>query len=379
MSLLLYFASGIPFVLGAALCALAPLLARVERPAARRGGRAFVIAGLLLISLSATPMPLWLASAGAIAGLAWLLVGVRRSRRAPRVRLALDAALAVLSLLALALELPHQLMPRLEAGNLTRLCVIGDSLSAGIRDGERTWPRVLAETHGLNVSSLARAGATTDDARRQAEALPENAGVVMILIGGNDVLNGRSSADFERNLNAAVATASRKAAAVVMLELPVPPLANRFTAIQRDVARRHRAHLIPKRVLALLLADSANTSDGLHLSTLGHERLSEVVWRTVRPAMRAGEIVSGPTPAPATIRLVTWNVQKCEGGIERVAETLESLAPDIACLQELIEPRGLSGGVDQHEQLRRKLGMHAYSFGGPLDAARNQSIAILSR
>lgn len=39
--------------------------------------------------------------------------------------------------------------------------------------------------------------------------------------------------------------------------------------------REHGLILIPRRVLALVLSDPRNTSDGIHLTQRGHDRMAE--------------------------------------------------------------------------------------------------------
>ncbi len=94
----------------------------------------------------------------------------------------------------------------------------------------------------------------------------------------------------------------------------------------------------------------------------------------------AGAPAGPPATRPAdAVRLVTWNVHKCEAGVDQVIAELRRIDADLLCLQEVIEPRGDSAVPNQTRALAEALDMHAYSFGGPLDAARNQCLAILSR
>ena len=66
-----------------------------------------------------------------------------------------------------------------------------------------------------------------------------------------------------------------------MLELPLPPLYNRFGAVQRRLARRFGVVLVPKRYFANVLAGDESTLDGLHLSHIGHAKMSRMIWSTV--------------------------------------------------------------------------------------------------
>ena len=69
-----------------------------------------------------------------------------------------------------------------------------------------------------------------------------------------------------------------------MLELPLPPLYNRFGAIQRRLARRYGVVLIPKRYFAAALSGEAATIDGLHLSPAGHRKMAAMIWSLVSDA-----------------------------------------------------------------------------------------------
>ena len=62
-----------------------------------------------------------------------------------------------------------------------------------------------------------------------------------------------------------------------MFELPLLPGRWAYGAAQRRIASRHGIVLIPRRVLAGILLDPANTSDGLHLTQQGHEKLAGAV------------------------------------------------------------------------------------------------------
>lgn len=68
------------------------------------------------------------------------------------------------------------------------------------------------------------------------------------------------------------------------------------------------------------------------------------------------------------LRIVTWNIHKGVGGIDRrydlarVARVLEDLAPDIAFLQEVTENMPLNRGEHQAARLAEALGMRHMAF-----------------
>lgn len=92
---------------------------------------------------------------------------------------------------------------------------------------------------------------------------------------------------------------------------------------------------------------------------------------------------SGAAPLEK-LRLLTWNVHSAVGtdgarSIERIAEVIAALAPDVACLQELDVARPRSGFVDQPSALALRLGMQPLFGAAMRDGEASYGNAILSR
>jgi acyl-CoA thioesterase I len=68
-----------------------------------------------------------------------------------------------------------------------------------------------------------------------------------------------------------------------MFELPLLPFKNGFGRAQRTLARKYRIALIPKRYLTRVFALTGSTSDGLHLTSIGHIALANEVAALLRP------------------------------------------------------------------------------------------------
>ena len=73
-----------------------------------------------------------------------------------------------------------------------------------------------------------------------------------------------------------------------MLELPLPPFANRFGMIQRH-AVEYQVILVPKRFFIEILTTTDATVDGVHLSRTGHFLMADAVWELIRSAYSANE------------------------------------------------------------------------------------------
>jgi len=244
--------------------------------------------GLLLAVASATPLPLAFWALTLILTVTWLLAESWNRAPLPRLRPWLRGLLALIWCVGMAWEAPYHVMPSIPKVSEARLDVIGDSVSAGLGNESETWPRRFARVHGVEVRDHSRAGATVRLAWDQARAIAQGRGMGLVLveIGGNDLLGSTPPAEFERDLNALLVEVKRRGVAVVMMELPLPPFHQAYGAIQRKLATRHGVRLIPKRVLLEVLIGPGNTTDSIHLAPLGHRRMEEALWEAIGPAFR---------------------------------------------------------------------------------------------
>lgn len=272
MRIALFFADGRAYFLGLAIIAIAAIIAlRLRR---RILTHCLVIAGVACIVLSSTPAPIWIDAVLAIALVVWVCVFWRRSGKASeRFSVAVVGAACVL---ATAIEFPHHVLPSAGPDPGGSVYVIGDSLSAGVRRGETTWPKVLRD-EGFAVRDLSQAGATVATAMAQARRIEVGPATVIVEIGGNDLLGKTSSRDFEKGLETLLRSIVQDGRRVIMFELPLPPFAPAYGRIQRGLAARFQVQLMPKRVLAGVLGMPSGTIDGLHLSEAGHRGLAATI------------------------------------------------------------------------------------------------------
>jgi len=271
-SAVFHFASGDSLFTGSGLLVAAVIWGAVV---SRRAGSRRLIAlrrgmagvGVLLVLLSATPLSWPIA-------MAWILTGAFAVRRPTVLRTSL---FTLVTLSIAAQEAATILRPLPPIAPEATIAVLGDSLSAAESPRRPNWPEHLAALSGgrHHVANLAQPGATVADAATQAEAISPGTDVVLIFIGGNDLLAGTSAAAFERQLDRLLAITCRPQRTVYLVELPLIPFKGGYGRAQRHLAQKYRATLVSKRVLARLLARLDSTSDGLHLSEAGSARLAE--------------------------------------------------------------------------------------------------------
>lgn len=234
------------------------------------------LAGLAAVLLSAVPLPGWLYALWILPAAAVLVLG-NLSGATPVLRFRAFCALFAVSVLLLLAESPHLRSPRIRMDAGQSLCVVGDSISAGIGSGERYWPEVLAAATSLRVENLAVPGATTQSALAQLPRIAESNAVVLLEIGGNDLLDRIDAATFESHLDQLVSVLRAGGHDVAMFELPLFPFQNAYGRAQRAVAKRHAVALIPRRYFARVLGMKNGTLDGLHLTQKGHDEMARRV------------------------------------------------------------------------------------------------------
>jgi acyl-CoA thioesterase-1 len=196
----------------------------------------------------------------------------------------------VLLLAITAIEFSHRTMPVIMGTPSDHLVVIGDSISSGIDSTVPSWPLVLQQTTGVPVKNLARPGAQMGEGLRMAEKLTSEDNVLLIEIGGNDLLMGVPSDEFGKALEALLSKVTAPERTVVMFELPLFPNRIAFGRIQRHLAAKYGVSLIPR-----VIGDSDPTSDGLHLSDSGTRRMAALVTRVLSPVLKA---ISSPASNP---------------------------------------------------------------------------------
>ncbi|MBI2212337.1 MAG: hypothetical protein HYU52_01710 [Acidobacteria bacterium] len=229
-------------------------------------------------ALCGVPMPLAQAFVVIPLTLAFALFGIT----APKRRRVTLASLALLSTLAsVALEIRWQRRTPFPMPRPARLIVLGDSLSSGGFGETTAWPELLARDSGATLVNLSLPGETAVSAAwNLLPDLPSAAtgDVVIVALGGNDMLEGRPARDveaaLERILEASRAEGRRS---IVMLELPVVPGKWRIGAIQRRLAKKHGVTLVPRRVIAKALLTPGCTFDGIHLTQRGHDLLAREI------------------------------------------------------------------------------------------------------
>jgi acyl-CoA thioesterase-1 len=135
------------------------------------------------------------------------------------------------------------------------------------------------------VVNLSQAGGTARLALRQAEQIGDGPAIVVVEIGGNDLLSGVTSRQFEADLRLLLEATCRPGRRVLLMELPLPPLCNEYGRVQRALAAEFGCQLISKRTFVAVLGARDGTLDSVHLSPEGHALMADRIWSRIAPVL----------------------------------------------------------------------------------------------
>ena len=285
--LVYHIVSGQAFFTGVALLILAAVSSTHSRPIFRRVTVLSFLIGVIAVVISSTAISYWYYGTAVAVTLLWIA-----SRFKPDWRRRTSHAVVVVWLIAALIELPYHFTPSLDPARTRTITVIGDSVTAGVGGDEtsETWPNLLARQHQIAVQDISHMGETAASALKRAKSQSIVSSVVVVEIGGNDVLGSTTSAQFALDLDALLDHLEAPDRQVIMFELPLPPFCNEFGRVQRTVAAKHNVVLIPKRVFLSVIAGSDSTLDSIHLSQSGHQFMADCVWSFVQRAFDSSHL-----------------------------------------------------------------------------------------
>jgi acyl-CoA thioesterase-1 len=186
------------------------------------------------------------------------------------------------SLVMCLIELPYHYPPTIKVSPNQKVFVIGDSISAGISAKERVWPDVLADISHFKVINLAKPAASVETGLDQSAGIVGSNSLVLVEIGGNDLLGYSDSKTFYVQLDRLLAKLTAGNNQVVVFELPLLPFCNAFGKAQRNLAKKYNVTLIPKHYMTDVFGLKGGTLDGLHLSQKGHDALANSIDRLLK-------------------------------------------------------------------------------------------------
>ncbi len=177
-------------------------------------------------------------------------------------------------------------IPNLDSRGTTIVC-LGDSITSGVgAEPGQPFPALLGEKLGREVINEGVPGDTAEDGLARIDrALAHNPWMVIVELGGNDILKRVPPERTEAALRQVLDRLLAARVVPVLVELEVP-----FAGRYADVFDRLRDDYdipVVEDALGDILVDSDLKADPIHPNAAGHVKLAEAVADVVEPIVKA--------------------------------------------------------------------------------------------
>lgn len=182
-------------------------------------------------------------------------------------------------------------------GERGRIVFLGDSLTAGLGlPPEQSFPariqeRLDEEGYGLQVVNAGVSGDTSAGGLRRLQwSLDGDVRALILALGGNDGLRGLPPAELKKNLAAAINEARERDLVVLLAGMEAPPnngpeYTARFRQVYAELAQEHDVLFVPFLLQGIAGDVALNQADGIHPNAEGAEKMADLVWATLEPAL----------------------------------------------------------------------------------------------
>ena len=181
---------------------------------------------------------------------------------------------------------PPDEVPNVDSPGRTIVC-LGDSITSGVGASPGpAYPALLSSQLGTEVINLGVPGDTAEGGlARVDQALAANPWLVIVELGGNDVLNRVPPERTEAALRQIVERLLAANVAVVLVELDVP-FGGRYAEIYGRLGDELGIPVL-EDTLGEILTDASLKADPIHPNARGHEVLAAAVAEEVEPLIEA--------------------------------------------------------------------------------------------
>lgn len=189
--------------------------------------------------------------------------------------------LAVVALLLISSGCGQPALPMLEKSDV--IVAFGDSLTAGygVKKG-LDYPAVLSQISGYKVVNAGVSGETTSQGLKRIEAILDlhQPKLVVLMEGGNDVLQKVPVVKIENNLNRMIDLIEARGASVLLIGMPEKRLFGDTLDLYYDISESRQIPL-EDNIVASLLARASMKSDYVHFNAKGYSALAEAIYEVL--------------------------------------------------------------------------------------------------
>ncbi|MFY8300948.1 arylesterase [Pseudoalteromonas sp. SS15] len=177
-----------------------------------------------------------------------------------------------------------------DAPKLTRLqqhdviLAFGDSLTQGVGvSKQHSYPSVLESLSGVKVINAGVSGETTNEGlNRFADVIEQHApSIVILLEGGNDILQNKNLDETQANLNDMIGIAQSYGVEVVLIGVPQKSLFSSSAPLYQALADKHHIVFEPS-LIAKLMKKPSMKSDYIHFNRAGYAAMAESIHQLLK-------------------------------------------------------------------------------------------------
>lgn len=186
------------------------------------------------------------------------------------------------------------------SGNAIKIVVLGDSLSAGYGlPVESGWVNLLAQRlqsqpTEYKVLNASISGEITLGGRKRIKQILKNnkPDIVIIALGANDGLQGRSISSIYENLEAIILTCKQYNAIPFLISMQLPPnygisYTQKFREIYPRLAKNQQLQLAPFLMEGFGDRPEFFQADGIHPTTQAQEKMLDNIWPVLTSILEA--------------------------------------------------------------------------------------------
>lgn len=184
------------------------------------------------------------------------------------------------------------------ANKKSKIIAFGDSLTAGFGLTEKeSYPFLLqqklnADGYDYEVINAGVSGDTTLGGLERADWVLEqdNAKILILELGANDLLRGIPVASMKRNLDQIIRKAKAKNIKVLLCGMLAPPTMGaeyqrEYTMAFPDLAAEHKIPFLPFLLEGVALKKELNQADGIHPNPAGAKIMTENIYKALKPML----------------------------------------------------------------------------------------------
>lgn len=170
----------------------------------------------------------------------------------------------------------HQL-PKLEHNS--QILAFGDSLTLGVgAKSEHSYPAQLSSLTNLKVINAGVSGEKTAQGIVRFNQLLDEShpDLIILLEGGNDILQNVSESEIKKNLALMIERAKQENIPILMIGVPKKSLFSSSASFYRELSEDYEL-LLDDEIISKLIKSPSMKSDSVHFNQKGYLKLAEKI------------------------------------------------------------------------------------------------------